>query len=436
MDAQSDIPRFMDKRSVNGNNTTMSESHCPFCNGVLPPLATRPASEKRPCPRCGEPIAAARWPIDAAAAAFKAGEPPLPAAPNTRAANRTTGLMMLGIMVSMAFIGLGYMLWTTQIRRARDPKKVEKLEPISARRPLELSGLGYLPRDCQVIAGLHIVEMLNDKQGQALLAAPRPFLLDLCAKQITRTTGLKLEDLDHIVLAVVLDAPKANAIDPVAIFPMQLAMIVKTRPKVSLEKIADARPRRSTLHQDRPLYEFSLEPLGEAMLWCVEDQTLIYVARLDAPKLEHLRALSATPRKIDEAAPAVLAKAMQERLPTHPYVWAVGRVDQLGAAKEFLPFLALGAKADLGPLKELQTFAVSLEPVEGLTLKGDFQLPSAKSAAAFKKLLERAQIDGAKSQKVEAAPPDEPEQWVTWQVRSDVPAMRDLLNRGKEAKKK
>ena len=84
----------------------------------------------------------------------------------------------------------------------------------------------------------------------------------------------------------------------------------------------------------------------------------------------------------------------------------------------------------------MQTFAVALEPVEGLTLQGEFRLTNAKSAAAFKTFLEAAQIDGMKSQRVEIVPPAEPEQWVTWQVRGDIAAMRDLLNRGKEVKKK
>ena len=34
-----------------------------------------------------------------------------------------------------------------------------------------------------------------------------------------------------------------------------------------------------------------------------------------------------------------------------------------------------------------------------------------------------------------ASPASEPEQWVSWQVRGDVSAMRELLNRGKGAKK-
>jgi hypothetical protein len=403
----------------------MNASHCPFCNGVLPALATPPGDDKHNCPRCGEPVAAARWPIDPAlATAIKAGEAPVQPRADFRPANRKTGLIVLGIMISMAVAGLSYALWTKKTRRDRDPKTVDKLEPITARRPMELAGLAYLPKDCQLIAGLHIAEMLNDKAGQALLAEPRPMLLDWSVKQIARTTGLKLGDLDHVVLATAFDAN----------FP-QLVMIVKTRPKISLEKIADARPIHSKLHEEKPLYEFSLEPAGAALVWCIDEHTLTYVIRLADPQATHLQGLSATPRKLDEAVPANLAKTMNERLPAHPYAWAVGRLDQLGPVKDFLP-LALGAKADPGPIKELQTFAVGLEPVEGLTLKGEFRFPSAKAATTFKTFLEAAKIDGAKSQKVEATPPEEPEQWVTWQVRGDTAAMRDLLNRGKEIKKK
>ncbi len=403
----------------------MNASHCPFCNGVLPALASSPADGKHKCPRCGEPVAAERWKVDPAlATAFQAGTAPVQRAADFRPANRKTGLIVLGIMISMAVAGLSYALWTTKIRKDRHPKPVDKFETITARRPMELAGLGYLPKDCQLIAGLHIAEMLNDKTGQALWAEPRPALLDWSVKQIGRTTGLKVGDLDHVVLATAFDAN----------FP-QLVMIVKSRPKISLEKIVEARPIHARLHEEKPLYEFSLEPIGAALVWCIDDYTLIYVIRLDGPRTEHLRGLSATPRKIDEAVPGVLAKIMNERLPGRPYAWALGRLDQLGPMKDFLP-LALGAKADPGPLKELQMFALGLEPVEGLTLKGEFRFPSAKTAATFKTFLELATIDRAKSQKVEAAPPDEPEQWVSWQVRGDTVMIRDLLNRGKEVRKK
>ena len=87
--------------------------------------------------------------------------------------------------------------------------------------------------------------------------------------------------------------------------------------------------------------------------------------------------------------------------------------------KEALPFVPLG-KADLGAIKDLKTFALGLEPVEGLTMTGHFQMTDAKAAAKFRTFLDGAKIQGAKSQKVEVPPADQKEQWLIWQVRGDV----------------
>jgi hypothetical protein len=396
--------------------------NCPFCNGVLPALPA-PPTDKRPCPRCGEPVPPGRWPVDPSATAIASGPPPGPKPSDVKTANRKTGYIIIGLMAAMAIIGLSYALWTTQLRRSRDPKKVDRFEPIKDRRPLELTALGYLPKNSQLVAGIHVAEMLNDKAGKQLLAEPRPALLDWAIQQITRTSALKLEDLDHIVLASAFDAH----------FP-QLVMIVKTRPPIDLQKIAEARPRKSKLHEEKPLYEFTLDPFGEALVWNIDERTLIYVIRVDAVGTQHLHGLSATPRKLDEGLSAPLQKAMKERLPRHPYLWAAGRLDNLGMAKDWLP-LIVGARAELASLKEIRIFTLGVEPVEGLTLKGDFQLANAKSAAAFKSLLEGVRLDGARSQKVESSPANEAEQWVSWQVRGDVSAMRELLNRGKGTKK-
>jgi hypothetical protein len=68
-------------------------------------------------------------------------------------------------------------------------------------------------------------------------------------------------------------------------------------------------------------------------------------------------------------------------------------------------------------------------------MTGHFRMTDAKSAAKFKAFLEGVKIDGAKSNAVVAPPPEEREQWLTWQVRGDVAAMRKWLNLGKEFKK-
>ena len=390
---------------------------CPYCNAVLPPLSAPPAAAKLPCPRCGELVTASRWQVDtsivpgpspAMSAAIRGGLPGI----------RKTALIIIGVMLTMAVVGLSYMLWTTKLRQSRHPKMA--LDPIAFTRPLELKGLGYLPKDSHVIVGLHIAEWLDDKKvGKPLLDEPRPALLDWVVKTLPRVTGMQLEEIDHVLLAASFDIP-------------QVAMVVKTRRAYSVEKIVESiHPANSRLHQQQPLYEFSLHPWGEAMLWCVEEKTLLYVIRLDAPKLEHLGGLSATPRKVEEVLSLPLHEAMKERLPKRTFLWAVGRLDRLGLLKDMLPLLTAG-KANLDAIKDVKTFALSLEPVEGLTLAGHFQTTDAKAAAKFKTFLDGVKIEGAKSQKAELPPPQEKEQWVIWQVRADVAVLREWLNQGKK----
>ena len=59
----------------------------------------------------------------------------------------------------------------------------------------------------------------------------------------------------------------------------------------------------------------------------------------------------------------------------------------------------------------------------------------AKGTARFKARLDEVKIAGATLHKVEAPPPDVADQWISWQVRGDVSALRDFLGQGKEAKK-
>ncbi len=394
--------------------TTMSA--CPFCNAVLPALTAPPAADKLPCPRCGELVPAVRWQVDTAIAAGAPKIEPPAAIAEYVPGPRKTLLIVVGVMVTMAVVGLSYALWTTKLRQSRHPRPI--LDPITFRKPLELAGLGYLPKDSHVIVGLQLAECLADKKvGKPLFDEPRPALLDRVLKQLPRITGMSVEEIDHVLLAGSFDHP-------------QIVMVVRTRRAYALEKIVEPiHPTRSIQHRDHPLYEFSLKPWGDAMLWCVEAKTLVCVIRLDAPKLEHLNGLSATPRNVEEVLPAPLHQALKERLPKQQYLWAVGRLDKLGVLEEALPFLPLG-KAEFAAVKAIKTFALGLEPVEGLTLTGYFEMSDAKASAKFKTLLDEVKIEGATSQKIELPPADK-EQWVTWQVRGDTAAMRGWLNAAK-----
>jgi hypothetical protein len=323
-------------------------------------------------------------------------------------------------MVAMAIIGLSYALWTTKLRRSRDPKGA--LDPITDRKPLELKGLEYLSKDADVVIGLHLAEWMADKKvGRPLLDAPRPAPLEWIVGQLPRITGMPLDQIDHVVLAGSFEK-------------QQVVMVVKTRRPYALEKIAEVgTPLEPPLYHDRALYEVSFNPPARALLWCVEAKTVVCVIRLGAVEPIHLAGLSETPRPVDELLPAPLQAVLQERATTgeRRFFWAVGRLERLGAAKDLLPLVPLG-KANLAALKDLKAFALSLEPDDGLTLTGNFELRDAKSAAACKVLLDRIKIEGAISQKAVLPPETEKEQWVSWQVRSDVDKLREWLAPGKK----
>src|SRR5262245_41362410 len=90
---------------------------CPYCNALL--LA--PASGPTPtCPRCGEPLptAAASAPMSPKAASANASSAEPTA---TGLSNRALAGAVIGVMVLIAGIALGYALWTAGERDDRHP---------------------------------------------------------------------------------------------------------------------------------------------------------------------------------------------------------------------------------------------------------------------------------------------------------------------------
>src|SRR5437660_1440552 len=96
----------------------MSTATCPFCNAELPPLPAASANERVPCPRCGEPVPASRFPVGPAATSHAPSADPT----EMQQRKRATLFLLLGIMGGMALIALIFALMTIDLRRSRDPK--------------------------------------------------------------------------------------------------------------------------------------------------------------------------------------------------------------------------------------------------------------------------------------------------------------------------
>ena len=79
-----------------------------------------------------------------------------------RRSNGTVATFVLGNMVVVAMVVLPFALATTGFRRGNDPRRppvdggprLTSATEILA--PAQLPGLGYLPDDCNVVAGIHV----------------------------------------------------------------------------------------------------------------------------------------------------------------------------------------------------------------------------------------------------------------------------------------
>src|SRR4051794_28428127 len=121
---------------------------CPYCGAsfALPDAATAARVE---CPRCHEVFpnrAALRLDASADTSAVDLNHRPAARSAAPRRSNRTVAVTVLGIMGTMAAIGLAFALWTVKDRRKHDrPNAPEASTARTNLPPTQLPAVGYLP---------------------------------------------------------------------------------------------------------------------------------------------------------------------------------------------------------------------------------------------------------------------------------------------------
>ncbi len=267
---------------------------CPYCNATI----RVPADSKVECPRCGESVS------------VPDGTPPDAEMPETvvesppgERSNRAIGLTVAGVMVGLAALTLGYALSTTDFRRSNDNRNREETQAVTAVPPGELAGLGYLPTNVQVIAGVAVAQALESDSGRAILKS-----LSLA--------GFAPDEIDHIVLGISLDA-----------FPPRTTMVVRTRRRLDLAKVRAAlKAERGEQHGGRTVYRgrwpLKLPTSGDDGSMTFPDERTLVVAG----SLESLASTPATPGGAPERfAPPV--RDLIAQLPQDVPAWLVGHKD-------------------------------------------------------------------------------------------------------------
>jgi len=394
---------------------------CPYCNTRI----AGPAAGVRPtCPRCGEPLPTAPAATGATSSATPAtGDRRVEQASTstpTGLSNRTLAGIILGVMLAMFLIGLGYALWTASVRNQRHPQPSTELE-ITSPNPPELPGLGYLPRDVNLIAALRPADLLESAVGKTLLAAPRPVILDKTLGAVERWTGLKPEDIDHLIAGTTLTA------EP---FPL-VVLVVQTRRPYDLVSLATALKSKYTLRYDRPLFLFDLASVGKGYLWSPKDRIMVLVLRL-----------------LGGVAPADLDNIPRDPWPALESLQSAklrGVLDRLG--KESLAWFAVHLpdpavlNSVLGPWQpkgDIDTFAKRSDALglwlvpdkNSIEFSGAFHGRTDTAAAELKELLARRSISGM-SIRVDGGPakdvPAADALWVNLQMRGPAAKVRELL---------
>jgi hypothetical protein len=298
-------------------------------------------------------------------------------------ANRGVGLCVLGGMAVMACAGVALALWTREARREHDrglpPEQLPRRhkrntgqvyppettetpadDEDGSRAPDRLAALGYLPNGTGVVVALDAVELARLRTEKVWLNEPlRIAGHEVPPKDLPAWTGLKADNLDHLLLAATLPSSGKGSRLP-AVY-----LVVRSRKPYGLAEVLSAlhsSPDQGKVQSKGTVYSVTLpRPVGKASLWSADARTLVFNLFGD----DELRKVPfARQPGLDQLAHEVRA-ALVDRVKGPTPLWAVAHVADAawldGADK--LPGLSVPKGLGEG-LSKLETVAVWLQVPE------------------------------------------------------------------------
>ena len=342
---------------------------CPYCNTQFHREQAATSTRGPSCPRCLEPLTALA--ADGEGRVTEMDEPfpalryPPPAGPPS---TWKIGIIVLSVLIAMSLLVLGYAFWPTPSPPANNAT-ASKSAPREPRKPTELIGLGFLPKRCNLVAGIQFDEIENDPQASKLLANPRPPYLNLLLTLLESGTGLKVEDLDHAVLGANLKS-------------LSCTLVVATRKNYDIAKLAKLLGDKIDDHQGKPVYAlqslagfkgnglWALLASFEGRVWCPDSQVLVLAIRLSGNMVDSkikpilVDDLPFPPWKADEGLSEEIKDVLTKRLDRYSLAWVAGHNEDTNLLLGFLgASLPPGAK-DQNELKRVKRFGLILRSDE------------------------------------------------------------------------
>ncbi len=298
-------------------------------------------------------------------------------------ARRIWGLMGLSALV---LVVVELALVVMQARTPR-PAELESLPPIHAVPPAELAALGYLPQDTDLIMAVHVAELLDDPIGSTMIEHLGNESINL--QSVEKWSGLKVADIDHVVLGAPLDLD----------LPVNFTLVVRARRAIDQGKVREklkAKPQKEL--DGRTVYPFVMQtdlPIFrelDANLWFADEHTLVVAKRFaDGP--DHV--VPTAPRTgLDHLRPP-LRHLIAERMGSSTCAWVAGRLPDHDT---LFPLLQLVLnRPENESVRKLKTFGVWVTTDhEGATMRGAFECADEDGARALKAYLVPANRKGIK----------------------------------------
>jgi hypothetical protein len=253
---------------------------CPYCNSEVALADTTASAGRIRCPRCEESFP------------YRSGEqtqdrdngPPaidedakprelaadVPALRSRHWSNRSVALLVLTVMACMACIGLIFAWSTKEWRRQRDKLSPTTDAPpprVLVVAPAMLAGLEFLPADTDVVLGLHVAELIEQRQDRDLVST----LLSAAnfdSGSLGQWIGLKMEDVSHVLVGL----KTRDRLLP------RLTLIVQTRQPYDAGTLRAAlKVSRSAERPGRTIYRFSPNDTSlEPAVWFASERVLVF----------------------------------------------------------------------------------------------------------------------------------------------------------------
>ena len=315
------------------------------------------------------------------------------------------GPLRLTIMlaaISTAIVTTGLLRVHIRVSSDSNPAEDVFVTPVARHaRPAELSALGYLPADMNLIIGVHVSTLTETREGQEYLAGAKP---DKSSNllSIQTWTGLELKDIDHIVAGLKIDNN---------LLPGLLLVIETNRP-------FDAAKVREKLRASRwPDPEAVRFPSSHTLILALNKKELEHVSAKAEAGIDHLT--------------APLRSALRERIALGSQVWAAGHAEDWKKTLA-LTYLATLPEENRKILEKIQTFAVGLHVDNRTTINGAFHCVDESSAQALDEFLRRQRVPEFTNVKS-----SQKETWVSIQANiSDLSSLSSFFSAPTGAQKK